>query len=84
MLVSHDGDGRYDENLLLVVGGAGVVLLVFFTLTPVLRPYYALLMPAVLALGASATWALLRAGRQAAAAAPSATTDQPDDTEAGR
>lgn len=82
--MSHDGDGRYDENLLLVVGGAGVVLLVFFALTPVLRPYYALLMPAVLALGAGATLALLRAGRQAAASVRSATTDQLDDTGAGR
>ncbi len=60
------GDGRYDEVLLLVVGVAGVVQLVFFAATPALQPYYALLMPATIGLGGLGSWALLRAGRQRA------------------
>ena len=61
-------DGRYDERLLLVIGAAGLVLLVLFALTPVLRPYYALLMPATIAIGASLAWILLRNGRLASSA----------------
>lgn len=61
----HKDEGSYDERLLLVIAVAGIGLFAFFLATPVLRPYYALLMPAVIAAGAGIAWALLRAGRAA-------------------
>ncbi|MBI2939225.1 MAG: hypothetical protein HYY04_02210 [Chloroflexi bacterium] len=62
----RDDDARYDEQLLLVIAVAGTVLFAFFAVTPVLRPYYALLMPAVIAVGAMGSWVLLRSGRRRA------------------
>ncbi len=58
-----DNDGTYDEKLLAIIAIAGLALLVMFMLTPVLRPYYALLMPATITVAAGMAWALLRAGR---------------------
>lgn len=58
-------DGRYDETLLLVVSAVGLALLALFAATPVLRPYYALLMPLTITVGAGGAWALLRSGRLA-------------------
>lgn len=77
-------DGAYDELLLLVIGSAGLALLALFALTPVLRVYYALLMPAVITLGAGVAWLLLRRARVASRAsgdasrASGALTDRPD------
>ncbi|MBI3978631.1 MAG: hypothetical protein HY331_10655 [Chloroflexi bacterium] len=58
-------DGSYDELLLLVISLAGLGLLMLFTMTPVLRPYYAVLMPAAIATAAGIAWLLLRGGRLA-------------------
>ena len=55
-------DGRYDECLLLVIGVAGLVLFALFVATPVLRPYYALLMPAVIGLAVLTAFVWLRWG----------------------
>lgn len=53
----------YDERLLLVIFVSSLMVLSFFVLTPALRPYYAVLMPAALAASAGVTWWLLRASR---------------------
>jgi len=65
--VSHHDNG-YDERLLLVILAASLALFAFFAAMPVLRLYYALLMPAVIAIGAGVAWALLRSGRLASPA----------------
>ena len=59
-------DGRYDEMLLLMVSAVGLALVALFAATPVLRPYYALLMPLTINACAGGAWALLRSGRLAA------------------
>ncbi len=61
-------DGRYDEMLLLMVSAVGLALVALFAATPVLRPYYALLMPLTINACAGGAWALLRSGRLAASA----------------
>ncbi len=67
-------DGRYDEMLLLVVSAVGLALVALFAATPVLRPYYALLMPLTITAVAGGAWALLRFRRMAGNGAPPATT----------
>jgi len=61
--MEYPGDGRFDERLLRVVAAAGVGLLVLFLVTPVLRPYYAILMPIGIFVAAGAALWLLRSAR---------------------
>lgn len=58
-------DGRFDERLLTIVTVAGVGLLALFLVTPVLRPYYAVLMPIGILVSAGAALWLLRSARAA-------------------
>ncbi len=69
----------YDELLLLVIGVAGIGLIALFASMSALRPYYTMLMPAVITGGTFLAWALLRAARLRRAGeqtAPDHSTDE--------
>jgi hypothetical protein len=57
-------DATFDERLLLVVAAGGLLVFLLFLATPVLRPYYALLMPLGIVGGAGTAWYLLRRARR--------------------
>lgn len=56
----------FDEILMLVLGITGLALTAFFLAMPALRVYYAVIMPAVIAVGAFTAWGLLYVARTGA------------------
>lgn len=55
----EDPDSGFDRMLLLIIALANAGLFVLFLMTPVLRPYYAVLMPATIAAAAGTAWLAL-------------------------
>ncbi len=79
--MSERQDGTYDERLLQIILVVGVLLFVLFAATPVLRPYYALMMPAVITVIAGLAWSLLRSGRLANGKLPPVKGPDEDETQ---
>lgn len=62
--MQYEDDGRFDERLLAIIATAGAMVFALFLLVPVLRPYYAVLMPIGILLSAGAALWLLRSARR--------------------